>query len=254
MRNTAPMLFALLAVCQSVLAKPVEVIIGGYQFPPYVIETAEGINGVVPEITAALNKISDRYQFSFAPTSIENRYQAFARHRFDIILFENPSWGWEQFDKAIVKLKVADGEVFVGHMPEAAKPGYFDDLSEKSLLLVRGYHYEFNGFETREAELRQRYRLELVPDNRAALEGLLLNRADIAPISISFLGWYLHQHPQKAATLKISNRWDQHYRHVALLHPQSPISASDLEALMHTLETNGMLETILKRYQLNLAR
>lgn len=231
---------------------PVTVVVGGYSFPPYVIDSPQGHSGVVPELIDELNRLGSGFQFSFVPTSIEHRYQAFTRRRFDVLLFESPHWGWEQIDKAVLPLKVPDGEVFVGRHPAAAAPDYFADLQQKRLLLVRGYHYHLAGFETDEMKLRQDYLAELVPDSRAALEGLLLGRAEVAPISQSFLSWYLAAHPDKANKLVISSRWDQQYQHTALLHPQSPLTPEAFSQLLNTLSERGVLKALLGKYHLTL--
>lgn len=227
------------------------VTVGGYSFPPYVVVGSDGFSGVVPEMVEALNQLNSDYVFSFVPTSIAHRYQAFSRHRFDILLFESPDWGWQGINKSILPLHIADGEVFVGRQPEASSPGYFDDLQQKRLLLVRGYHYRIVGFETDEVKLRQRFLAELVPDTQAAVEGLLLGRADVAPISQSFLRWYLQQNPGSATKLVISSRWDQQYQHTALLHPESPIKTQQLQALIQQIKASGTLERILDKYHVS---
>ncbi|WP_372870406.1 substrate-binding periplasmic protein [Shewanella sp.] len=245
-----PVLWLVTGICHATDDNKINVTVGGYSFPPYVVVNSSGYTGVVPEMVEALNELESQYNFSFVPTSVSNRYEAFSRHRFDLLFFESPEWGWENTAKSVLPLNVEDGEVFIGLKPQAAAEGYFDNLQQKRLLLVRGYHYRIVGFETDEAKLKHDFLAALVPDTQAAIEGLLLERGDVSPVSQSFLNWYLGQNPQKAERIFISSRWDQQYQHAALIHPQSRIAKEQLQLLIGQLESEGTFADILNKYYL----
>lgn len=239
------------ALTANAVAESKTVTIGGYSFPPYVIENQGDYSGLVPELIDSLNRLQGDYEFVFVPTSIERRYEAFERHRFDVILFESPDWGWQHIPKAVLPLGILDSEVFVGRSPEANSEGFFSDLAQRRVLLVRGYHYRFAGFNTDENVLKTQYLAELVPDTRAAVEGLLLGRADIAPISQAFISYFQRAFPDKAEKLVVSTIVDQQYKHTALIHPQSPLDVETLRALLGQLERSGELARLMSKYHLS---
>ncbi|QYJ76802.1 ABC transporter substrate-binding protein [Shewanella sp. FJAT-52076] len=239
------------AITASAWATPKTVTVGGYSFPPYVVEKQGDYSGLVPELIDTLNRLQGDYEFVFVPTSIERRYEAFERRRFDVILFESPDWGWQQIPKAVLPLGILDSEVFVGRSPEANSEGFFTDLAQRRLLLVRGYHYRFAGFNSDEHFLRTQFLAELVPDTRAAVEGLLLGRADVAPISQAYISYFQRSFPDKAQKLVVSTIVDQQYKHTALIHPQSPLDLNNLQALFGLLESSGELARLLSEYRLS---
>lgn len=78
---------------------PGVVLVGGYIFPPYVIEeSADHYNGATPELIGLLNQYQSQFRFEFIPIAAHSRQHAWQQERFDVILFESPHWQWHQED------------------------------------------------------------------------------------------------------------------------------------------------------------
>ena len=73
--------------------------VGGYDFPPFVEKINGKYVGITLDMIDALNQFQHNYQFTFVSTAPKRRYKDFDEKKFDIIMFEDKSWGWQ--DKSI---------------------------------------------------------------------------------------------------------------------------------------------------------
>ncbi|MET1080769.1 MAG: ABC transporter substrate-binding protein [Pseudomonas sp.] len=227
--------------------------VGAYHFPPYMIkpESPEA-SGLLPELLTLLNHSQSDYQFELVPTAVTRRYRDFEQGRFDLILFESPSWGWQGTPLSSVDLLIEDAEVYVARAEPGRDQGYFANLQGKRLALYNGYHYGFAGFNADQDFLTQQYNAVLTYSHDSNLLMLLKGRADVAVITRSYLQLYQDRNPEQGAAFLVSQRVDQVYHHHALLRPQAPIDAEAFARLMQQVRGEGRLRPLLERYHLSL--
>ncbi|MEJ6003322.1 substrate-binding periplasmic protein [Paucibacter soli] len=227
--------------------EPQTVWVGGYAFPPFVDKGS----GVTYDLLAAMNRFQQDYRFRFIPTSSKRRYADLARGAFSMILFENIEWGWDrqQVEASKVYLQ-GDGEVYVALNKPGRDQRFFDDLSQRSLIAVTGYHYGFANFNADAAELRKRYRITFSDDNEASLRMLQLERGEVAIITRSYLQHYLQAMPALKGHLLVSDRMDQAYAHTALVKKGSRPSAEEIDALLGRMAASGALAEVWRKYGL----
>ncbi|MCY1281186.1 hypothetical protein D9M68_228500 [compost metagenome] len=225
--------------------------VGAVHFPPYVDKPEQGREpGLLDELLAALNALQDDYRFISVPTSLPRRYRDFSAGRIDLAFFENPRWDWQDTPHVAVDMGLEDCEVFVARADAGRGQDYFDDLQGKRLALFSGYHYAFAGFDATPRHLSERFHATLTYSHDSNLRMVLRGRADIAPVTRSYLELYYRRHPEVAAQLLVSQRVDQVYRHQALLRPQAPLEASRLAALLEALRERGTLAAIFMPYHI----
>ncbi|MGL6124442.1 MAG: substrate-binding periplasmic protein [Shewanella sp.] len=225
--------------------------VGGYPFAPYVNQQQDGrYTGLTLDIINALNQIQQEVRFEFVITSIENRYKAYALSRFDMILFENPAWGWQKITNQFIPLNLRDGEVLIALRKKAQNQRYFDDLTNKSVAFIKGYHYQFADFETNPDTLAKQFRPLFVSNNKTSIESILRERADIAPVTYSYLQYYLKLNPENDHLLLISDSWDQEYHNGILLNPKSPLDSKKLSHWIQLLIDNGKITELAAQYHL----
>ena len=76
---------AFISVCESAET----VVVGGYEFAPFVQRTSDGnYDGVTFDLIAALNKVQKDFHFIFVTTLADTRYKAFQAKRFDLIFLK----------------------------------------------------------------------------------------------------------------------------------------------------------------------
>lgn len=247
------LLLGLMALAGTAMAAQ-EVRVGAYHFPPYVLKPeSEQPEGLLPELLQALNQVQDDYLFRMVATSTMRRYRDLQSGRFDLILFESPSWGWQDTVHDALNLHIEDAEVYVARLKPGRDEGYFADFTGKRMALYNGYHYGFAGFNSNQAFLTETFNALLTYSHDSNVSMLLRDRADVAVVTRSYLQTYLQRYPGKARALLVSKRVDQVYRHQALFRPQSPIAVDAFADLLQRLNRDRQLDTLLERYHVTRA-
>lgn len=242
-------LFTLALACTTQAA--VDVRVGAYHFPPYVVKPeGDHVGGLLPELLQALNQLQSDYRFTLVATSTMRRYRDLQSGRFDLILFESPGWGWQGIAHTALDLHIEDAEVYVSRLQPGRDQHYFDDLSGKRMALYSGYHYGFADFNSDKQVLTQQYNAVLTYSHDSNLIMLLRGRADVAVVTRSYLRAYQQRYPEQSSALLVSQRVDQVYQHQALLRPQSAISPQAFADLLKQLNRDKQLEQLLGRYHL----
>ncbi len=242
-------LFTLALTCTTQAA--VDVRVGAYHFPPYVVKPeGDHVGGLLPELLQALNQLQSDYRFTLVATSAMRRYRDLQSGRFDLILFESPGWGWQGIAHTALDLHIEDAEVYVARLQPGRGQHYFDDLSGKRMALYSGYHYGFADFNSDKQVLTQQYNAVLTYSHDSNLMMLLRGRADVAEVTRSYLRAYQQRYPEQSNELLVSQRVDQVYQHQALLRPQSAISPQAFADLLKQLNRDKQLEQLLGRYHL----
>lgn len=204
------------------------VIIGGYDFPPYVVRG--GDLGYVKELIDHLNSDpKSAYEYTFKSTSANRRYKDFLEHSYDVILFEDERWGWKDKVKNYQKTKILSRgeEVFVSLKKDRRDESYFSELKDKKVRVVFGYHYNFINMDSNPDNIRK-LGVTLGNDLEDNINDLINGEVDIAVLNTMWLSEYFEKKPEMRDKLLISKRIDQHYVLTALVHPKSPISPSEL--------------------------
>ena len=251
-----PMRIAFLALGITLLMPAVaaqNVRVGAAHFPPYTVQPERGADtGLLPQLLVALNQLQSDYHFEVVPSSIARRFRDFEQGRVDVVLFENPAWGWQGIAHSAVDMGLEDAEIFVAQRQPGREQSYFDDLAGKRLALFSGYHYAFAGFNPEPKFLTDTFNATLTYSHESNLLMVLRGRVDIAPITRSNLTGLLSRNPQVRSKVLVSTRIDQVYHHYALVRPQAPIQSQQFAHMLQTLRDNGQLEAIFAPYKIAL--
>ncbi|MCJ2371397.1 transporter substrate-binding domain-containing protein [Pseudomonas sp. RGM 3321] len=219
--------------------------VAAVHFPPYMVRPEKGQDaGLLPKLIDALNAEQDDYEFVMIPTSVPRRFRDFTEGRFDVAIFENPDWGWKDIAHETVDLGLEDAEVYVARRVEGREQNYFDSLSDKRLALFSGYHYGFANFNTDQKYLSEHFNVTSTYSHDSNLLMVVRDRADIAPVTRSYLIDFMAHNKDEAAQLMVSERVDQIYRQYALLRPNGNIDVPHFKALLEKLRSDGELATI----------
>ena len=226
-----------------------EVLIAAVHFPPYVIKPEENLQGgLLGELVAALNKAQSQHRFGLRATSLNRRFEDFRSGRIHVAIFENPDWSWQGIAGPRVDMGLEDAEILVARAEAGRDQHFFDNLQGKRMALFNGYHYGFAGFNNDPKWLEKNFNAVLTYSHESNLKLVLRGRADVAPITRSWLGARLREQPQLKSQLLISDWEDQRYRHYAILSPHAPISAGDFSHALDLLRESGELQRIFTPY------
>ena len=229
--------------------------VGAYHFPPYVSKPeSEAPQGLLPDLLATLNAQQSDYQFVLVPTSVTRRFRDFQSARYDLIMFESPTWGWQNTPHETFDMQVQDAEVYVAKAAAGRGQEYFSQFSGKRLALYNGYHYGFAQFNADPEYLAKQFNAVLTYSHDSNLLMVLRESADLTVVTRSYLHRYLLRYPEQRTQMLVSDRVDQVYRHQALLRPNAPISVEGLRGLLRQLRDGGQLSALYRQYDLTQSR
>ena len=229
-----------------------EIRVGAAHFPPYTVRPERGADtGLLSKLLNALNQLQSDYRFVLVPSSIPRRVRDFERGRVDMMMFENPAWGWQELSYTAVDMGLEDAEVFVARQNPDRAQRYFDDLSGKRLALFSGYHYAFAGFNSAPKFLTNTFSATLTYSHESNLLMVLRGRADIALMTRSNLIDIQRYDPKVKSQIMVSERVDQIYRHYALLRLDAPIKSQEFAQMLNNLRDSGQLRAIFGPYQID---
>jgi ABC-type amino acid transport substrate-binding protein len=240
----AAFLFGLMATAQA--AELVRV--GGYDFPPFVEDSATAPRGLTLDLIDALNKAQSEVQFRFVPTSPRRRYGDLSEGRLDAIFFESPEWEWAEkgYPADFSNVFLRGGEVFIALNKPGRGQDYFADLKGKRLVGILGYHYGFAGFNSDPDTLARTYGMKLVTTHRSSIDMVVGERVDIGIVTDAYLHAYLQRAPEIAGRLLVSDRYDQMYNHRILVRRGGPLSSATVNRLLAGMERDGTLARIFR--------
>lgn len=247
MKLISIVLFILLASPMSFAAEVIKV--GGYIFPPFVEKQDNGqLGGITFDVIQAMNKAQSKYQFKFILTAPKRRYGAFSNGDFDLVLFGNKAWGWEKSPISSSKVFLSGGEVYIALKKAGRNQSYFENFKSKKMVGMRGYHYGFAGFNSDEKFLKKNFKMQLTPNQGAAITMIKNGRGDIAVITKSFLSRRLKESPALASQLLVSEKLDQEYQHTILVRDSNNPSVQEINDILGKMTADGSLNKIWEKH------
>lgn len=224
--------------------------VGASPHEPFFFE--EGNRGLTVDLLSAMNQIQKKYRFEIIKVPAKRAFQFADKEWVEILSWDNPKWGWKERHPVEPSIPLIDEkDVFVTLKKGMRDQRYFDELSDKRLALINGYHYHFADFQTSHEELSKLYNVDLVKTEYSALQMLVSGRADVTVTSQSSLSWYLEQHPKVAQNLLISKKYDSQYKRYFLLVKHAPINIDEINNIIKQLSVDGVLLRLYQKYGLS---
>ncbi|HEY9118701.1 MAG TPA: amino acid ABC transporter substrate-binding protein [Marinobacter sp.] len=233
-----------------------EVNVGVYHFPPVAtVRENDSADGLLGDLLAELDAASSDISFRIIHTSPKRRHLDFEAGLYDVIFFESLNWGWESRPVDATHPILIDEDVYVA----LAKPGrdqsYFDNITDRAIVAISGYHYGFAGLSTDEAELEKRFQIEFSHSHGRNLNLIKADRpsiAEVAVVSRAYLQMHLQQHPEDRGQFLVSDAADQTYQLRILTRKGGLVHAEALEQLLLPLIEDGRYGQMVERYGLQL--
>jgi len=235
---------AFVSICESTET----VVVGGYDFAPFVYLAPDGnYDGITFDLIAALNKVQKEFHFLFVTTLADTRYKAFQAKRFDLIFFEDKMWGWQDLDVVTSQVFLKGGDAYIALKKEGRDQSFFSDLSSKTLIGIKGYHYGFANFDNDPKRLEDQYNLTLSNTSLNVVKMLEHGRGDIAIIALSFILPYLKQNQRLSKKILISEKLDKQYEHTIVVRKNHPVTPEKLNYWLGLMEEQGILKEIWRK-------
>ncbi|MCW9033672.1 MAG: transporter substrate-binding domain-containing protein [Rhodospirillales bacterium] len=221
--------------------------VSGYTFPPFV--NIEDSSGITADFIELLNQQQNQFRFVFQKTSPNRRYREIIEKNADLILFEMPEWGWEEYSNHVnvSKIYFIGGEVYIAKVKDGRDQKFFSTIGNKSIAGVFGYHYGFAGFSKDQKWLEKNFTLSLSHNPENIIRLIAKGRIEVGVITQSYLTEYLIKNPKHASEILISDRKDQSYEMRAIISNHSPINTKQFNALIDKIFSSGALLNFVKQ-------
>mgnify|MGYP001120649023 CR=1 FL=1 len=226
-----------------------EVIVGGYEFPPFVILKNNVPSGMALDLIAVLNQSQQDYHFKFKLTSAKRRYLDFSKKKYDLIFFESIIWGWQEEPIEPTKVILNGGEVFIAKAVPGRDKTFFSTFKGKTILGITGYHYQFANLVTDKDYLSKYFNMRLGNNHEDNIKNVVSrDKPTIAIVTKSYLNLFLNENPKFRDKLLVSDKFDQIYRHTILVRKDNHPTVTEMNNLIDTLRKKGRLDDVWKKY------
>ncbi|WP_353347490.1 transporter substrate-binding domain-containing protein [Oceaniserpentilla sp. 4NH20-0058] len=232
-------------------ATPTTINVGGYLFPPFVQVNNASVSGLTLDLIELFNNTQSEYNFEFILTSPKRRYRDFERGLFDVLFFENKNWSWQKYDLNESMVFLSGGEVFIANLHNNRNQTYFDDLGDKQLVGILGYHYGFANHETDIQHLKKSFNIRFVNSPQTVISQVISGKSDIGILTYSYIQQKIKNNPELALKLLISNKFDQTYQHKIIMRNNNLITTEAINRLLMKVLNDGSLNSLLNKYGLS---
>ncbi|SNC61005.1 ABC-type amino acid transport substrate-binding protein [Marinobacter sp. es.048] len=247
---------AIMLVAAPAYAEETEITVGVYHFPPIASVGNNGEpTGLLGDLLHELEQTHPTVSFRVFHTSPKRRYMDFEAGLYDVIFFESPDWGWTKRNVDISRPILADEELYVALKKPGRDTSFFEDLEQRSIVAISGYHYGFTGYETDNSVLEQKFDIEFSDNHTRNLKLIKADRpsvAEVAIISYSYLQRHLARHPEDWDKLMISREPDQRYQLSIIARKGGAASADEMLRLLTPLIDNGRYRQLVENWGLQL--
>ncbi len=247
---------AIMLAAAPVFADETEITVGVYHFPPIASVDANGKpSGLLGDLLQELEQANPAVSFRVFHTSPKRRYLDFEAGLYDVIFFESPGWGWTKRNVDISRPILADEELYVALKKPGRDDSFFDDLEQRSIVAISGYHYGFTGYETDNSVLEQKFNIESPDSHSRNINLIKADRpsvAEVAIVSHSYLQRHLARHPEDWDKLLVSREPDQRYQLSIIARKGGAASADEMLRLLAPLVDNGRYRQIVENWGLQL--
>ena len=157
-------------------------------------------------------------------------------------------WGWQDIPIDAITLPFKGGDVLIALKSKAKHQDYFNNLTNKSIAAMLGYHYNFAGFNADPNFLRSKFDIRLGSDEKVNINLVLWGKMDIAIVTKSLLDKFLNDNPSEKSDILIGQKMDQEYQHTILLRKNTKPGVTEMNMLLDKLVASGEYNKIMQKY------
>lgn len=238
MNKVLVLFFSLLISLSFSSVAKIEVNVGAYDFKPY-FDPNVRLN--LTKITVdKLNLIQQKYHFKISTLPPKRRYQSFNEGKIDLMVFEDPTWGWKKIPHYFSMLPLMDGEVYFARKNNDRNQAYFHSFDKKVVAGILGFHYALTNFKEIPDPSKLPFRFITFPNADNLISLVLKGRAEIGIVAKSYLNDYLKRNPLAAQQILISDKYDHEYNLGYVLRPGSPVSQEEMSRYMKSVTQDAL--------------
>nr|WP_247741854.1 transporter substrate-binding domain-containing protein [Endozoicomonas sp. G2_1] len=213
---------------------------------PYVIVDHKQERGLTYDLIDIFNQVQDKYHFAVKIIPTRRLHKHARDGDNNIVMWDHPDWGWKNVGVSLPLVTTQD--IYIAHRDYVnGDQSYFDDLTDKSIAAVRGYHYQFNDAQARK---ENKYNIRYVTTDTITIKMALYKRSQVALTSNISLGWFLRQNPAETSKLVVANKIDDQFQRYILTPMQSKVSIDEINHILKVADQKNLLAPVYQKYGL----
>jgi ABC-type amino acid transport substrate-binding protein len=224
--------------------------VGGYIWPPFVELQGRNYQGLTLDLIDAANAIQGDFEFEFVLTTPADRHKDFYHKKFDMIFFEDIDWGWNAYPVSASNPLAKGTELYIALDTSGRNQTFFQDMKEKSISAVSGFHYSFAGSNVNESYLKEHFNIRLHEQAQQVLDDVLNGKSEIGVISNLSLEHAFLENPKIKGKILIAKKIDQDFALEILTRNNSNMSIEQVNLMLERLKKEGVLEKLWEKYQI----
>ena len=206
--------------------------------------------GAIVDFVHQMNEVQDRYQFELQVVPRRRLDLMFRQQQGDVFPLAAKVWADPELNLDPTRTILRTGDVYIARADNpygGAK--VFDELAKRNLAGVLGYHYGLFENNADERAVRQRFKVQFLPNDEAVLKFVLLGRAEVGILSEAVLAQSLAD-PALRSRLIIAAQYDSRVDLSNLVRRGGPIGVADMNELIERMEKAGHVDRLKSRMSL----
>jgi len=239
-----------LALCADEVERK-KIKVGGYIWSPFIELHGRSYQGLTLDFIDAANQVQGDFEFEFVLTTPENRHKDFYNKKFDMIFFEDIDWGWNAYPVVASKPLAKGTELYFALNKHERNQVFFQDMAEKSMSAVKGFHYAFAQNNTNDAYLKEHFNIRLHDNPSAVLHDVLQGRTEIGVINSLTLEAAIARNPKIKNAILIGKKFDQDFVLSILARKDIPMTIEQVNLMIDRVEKEGMMAKLWEKYRID---
>lgn len=208
--------------------------------------------GPIADFIGRMNAVQDKFRFELVIYPRLRVDAAFKAKQADVYPLRTMSWVGPELGLLPTKTILSSGDVYFAlRSNRAGGHAVFDKLRQRTLVGVRGYHYQLFNNNPDEALIKRNFNAYLLSSNEAVVKFILAGQADVGIVPEAILAGYLAD-PKLRDQLIVSDTYDSMVELSNLVRKDGPVSVDEMNAIVDLLVKSGDVRRL--KAKLNIER
>lgn len=225
-----------------------DVMVGVYEYSVVHFYLHDKETGFAHDLVRRLNEVQGDYHFVTVETSSRRRYNDLASGRIDMILLQNPDWNWRGRDVGFSTPIVWEYDILVAGRALVPGPSYFNNVLERSIAGVLGFHYKFADFRDDPKQLTRLLDISLLYNEPEVLEAVIRGDAEIGVVSAGFMSRKFSHVADLADRIAMGPRADNSYQLASVISRNAPITVERYNSYLNDLRAENAIAPVWSRW------
>ena len=209
----------------------------------YLDDTGEP-KGAIADFIRKMNDVQSKFHFELNVYPRLRLDTVFMEKEADVYPLRTTAWTNPALGLLPTKTILFSGDVYFSKRHNRfGGTKVFDNLTKKSIVGVRGYHYRIFNNNSDENYIKNNFNAYLVATNKAVVQFVMAGRADVGIVPEVIIAKYLAD-PKIQGEIIVSEKFDSRVDLSNLVRRDGPISVKEMDAIIDLLSKSGAVTEV----------